>query len=206
LQSEILKIGFLASGNGSSARAVMAAIDDGRLPAEARLMVSNRREAAALDYARSRGVAALHIPTLPDAGAADAALAAAMQDHGVRFIVLSGYLRLLGPRVLAAYEGRILNIHPGLLPSFGGAGMYGLRVHEAVIAAGARESGATIHLVDGEYDHGAKVAEMRVAVEPGETAAELQAKITAQEPGFFVETLRRIALGEIVLPGAAVSS
>ena len=77
-----------------------------------------------------------------------------MQRHEVEVICLAGYMKKLGTEVLAAYEGRILNIHPALLPKFGGQGMYGMRVHEAVLAAGERESGATVHLVDEEYDHG----------------------------------------------------
>jgi phosphoribosylglycinamide formyltransferase-1 len=195
-----LKLGFLASGNGSSARAMILAAEAGRLDAEPRLLVSNRRDAPALEFARAHGVAAMHIATLPDAAAADEQLASALATHEVDFVVLSGYLRLLGPQVLARYRGRILNIHPGLLPRFGGHGMYGMRVHEAVIAAGVSESGATIHLVDGEYDHGAVVAQRIVPVMPDDTAASLQARIVAQEPEFFVETLISIAAGELTLP------
>lgn len=196
-----LKLGFLASGNGSSARAIIAACRTGRLAAEPRLLVSNRREAPALEFAQAEGVAALWISTVPDADAADLRLVEALEAHGVELVILSGYLRLLGPRTLARYENRILNIHPGLLPRFGGAGMYGMRVHEAVIAAGVAESGATIHLVDGEYDHGAIVSQSSVPVAPGETAADLQAKVVAQEPEFFVQTLEAILSGKCLLPG-----
>lgn len=195
----MLNLGFLASGNGSSARAIIQAAADGRLAARPKLLVSNRKDAPALDYARERGVAAMHIATVPDADAADARLVEALVAHNVDFLILSGYLRLLGPQVLARFQGCILNIHPGLLPAFGGHGMYGLRVHEAVIAAGVSESGATIHLVDGEYDHGAVVAQRIVPVEVSDTPASLQARITAQEPEFFVETLVRIADGDLVL-------
>lgn len=195
----MLNLGFLASGNGSSARAIIQAAADGRLAARPKLLVSNRKDAPALDYARERGVAAMHIATVPDADAADARLLEALVAHNVDFLILSGYLRLLGPQVLARFQGRILNIHPGLLPAFGGHGMYGLRVHEAVIAAGVSESGATIHLVDGEYDHGAVVAQRIVPVEVSDTPASLQARIAAQEPEFFVETLVRIADGDLVL-------
>src|SRR5581483_2038162 len=114
-------------------------------------------------------------------------------------VVLSGYLRQLGPRTLGRFQGRVLNIHPGPLPAFGGHGMYGRRVHEAVIAAGAPESGIAIHLVDEEYDRGPVIAQMAVPVEPGDTPQMLEARVTALEPGFFVQTLRRIAAGEIVL-------
>jgi phosphoribosylglycinamide formyltransferase-1 len=203
LSSQHLKIGFLASGTGSSARAVTAAIEAGELAGEVRLMVSNNRSAAALDYARERGVPALCIPTKDAPEAADAKIAAAMAEHGVELIVMSGYLRRLGPHTLARYAGRILNIHPGPLPEFGGEGMYGRRVHEAVLAAGAPQSGIVIHLVDEEYDHGAPVARKSIPVVQDDTAETLEARVRAAEPGFFVETLQRLSRGELQLPSAA---
>lgn len=162
-------------------------------------MVSNNKSAPALAFAAEQGIAALAIPTQADPQAADARLAEAMVAHGVELIVLSGYLRQLGPQIQARYARRILNIHPGPLPQFGGHGMYGRRVHEAVIAAGVAESGIVIHRVDGDYDRGPAVARRSVAVEPGDTAETLEARVTGLEPGFFVETLSRIAAGEIVL-------
>jgi phosphoribosylglycinamide formyltransferase-1 len=195
-----LKLGFLASGNGSSARAIVAAIGAGDLAAEARLLVSNNKSAPALQFAAEAGVPALHIATQADPDGADARLAEVMTKHGVEVIVLSGYLRQLGPRTLARYAGRILNIHPGPLPAFGGHGMYGRRVHEAVIAAGVAESGVCIHLVDEEYDRGPVIARRSVPVAPGDAPETLEARVTALEPQFYVETLRRIAEGAIVLP------
>jgi phosphoribosylglycinamide formyltransferase-1 len=195
-----LKLGFLASGNGSGARAIVAAIGAGDLAAEARLLVSNNKSAPALQFAAEAGVVALHIATQADPAAADARLAEAMMKHGVEVIVLSGYLRQLGPQTLARYAGRILNIHPGPLPAFGGHGMYGRRVHEAVIAAGVAESGVCIHLVDEEYDRGPVIARRSVPVAAGDTRETLEARVTAVEPQFYVETLRRIAEGAIVLP------
>ena len=97
-----------------------------------------------------------------------------MQRHEVEVICLAGYMKKLGAEVLAAYEGRILNIHPALLPKFGGQGMYGMRVHEAVLAAGERESGATVHLVDEEYDHGRVLAQEKVPVKAEDTPETLQ--------------------------------
>lgn len=196
-----LKLGFLASGNGSSARAIVGAARAGELAVEPRLMVSNNRSAAALAFAAEAGIAALHIPTQADPDAADARLTSAMTEAEVELVVLSGYLRQLGPRILQRYAGRILNIHPGPLPQFGGHGLYGRRVHEAVIAAGAAESGICIHLVDEEYDRGPVIARRSVPIEPGDTAEALEARVTGLEPGFFVETLRAIVAGEIVLPG-----
>jgi phosphoribosylglycinamide formyltransferase-1 len=195
-----LKIGFLASGSGSSARAITAALAAGELSGEVRLMISNNKSAAALEFAREQGVPTLCIPTQADPAAADARIAAAMAEHGVELIVMSGYLRRLGPATLARYAGRILNIHPGPLPEFGGEGMYGRRVHEAVLAARVPASGIVIHLVDEEYDHGAPVARQTVPIELGDTAEDLEARVRAAEPGFFVETLQRIARGELALP------
>jgi phosphoribosylglycinamide formyltransferase-1 len=125
-----------------------------------------------------------------------------MRERGVEVIVLSGYLRRLGPRVLEGYAGRILNIHPGPLPEFGGHGMYGPRVHEAVIAAGVPASAIVIHAVDEEYDHGPELARRVVPVEPGDSPMALETRIKAAEPAFFVETLKRIAEGELELPSA----
>ena len=197
-----LKLGFLASRNGSSARAICDAIANGQLTAEARLVVSNKRDAGALVWAAAAGIPALCVPTIADPDGADARLATALEDHGVELLVLSGYLRHLGPRTLAAYAGRILNIHPGPLPQFGGEGMYGARVHAAVIAAGVPESAVVIHLVDEIYDNGPEVTRRAVAVQPDDTAETLEARVTGLEPAFFVETLQRIARGELALPKA----
>ncbi len=193
------KIGFLASGNGSSAQAIVAAARAGELAAEPRLMVSNRKDALALAFARETGIPALCIPTQADPEAADRRLADAMASHGVELIVMSGYLRRLGPQTLRRYARRILNIHPGPLPAFGGEGMYGRRVHDAVIAAGVSESAVVIHVVDEEYDHGPVVARQTVPLRPGETAETLEARVRALEPAFFVEVLKGVANGHIVL-------
>ena len=195
-----LKLGFLASRNGSGMRAVVGAIEAGRLAAEARLLVANRPGVAALAFAEARDMPAQVIPTLPDPDAADAALATALQDAGAQLIVLSGYLRRLGPKTLAAYPNRILNIHPALLPSFGGEGMYGRRVHEAVATAGVAVTGATVHIVDADYDQGPVVASRRVPLAPGDDAETIERKVTAIEPALLVETLQRICEGTLVLP------
>jgi phosphoribosylglycinamide formyltransferase 1 len=193
-------LAFLASNNGSSMRAVIQAIEAGELTAKPVLAVSNRKQAPALEFARAHGVETLVIPTLSDPDAADAKLAEALTFAGADLVILSGYLRRLGPRTLAAYAGRALNIHPALLPKFGGEGMYGRRVHEAVIAAGERISGASVHVVDAEYDHGPVLARLEVPVLLDDSAEALEARVIAAEPGLFVETLRRIAIGELALP------
>jgi len=195
-----LKLGFLASNNGSSMRAIVLAIEAGALGAEARLVVSNKREAPALAFAEAHGVPTEVIPTAKDPDAADARLAAALQASGVELVVLSGYLRKLGPKTLAAYAGRVLNIHPGPLPRFGGRGMYGRRVHEAVAAASLSASEVTVHVVDGEYDHGPTVMALPVPLAAGDDAATIEAKVTAAEAGVFVDVVRRITEGSLTLP------
>jgi phosphoribosylglycinamide formyltransferase-1 len=195
----VIALACLASNNGSSLRAIVQAIAAGDLRASLRLVVSNKREAPVLDFARAHGVPARHIPTVADPDRADARLEAELVACGAQLVVLSGYLRKLGPRVLTAFPGRVLNIHPGPLPRFGGEGMYGRRVHEAVLAAGVAVSGATVHLVDEVYDHGPVVARVEVPVLPGDTAQSLEARVMAAEPGLFVETLRRIADGRLDL-------
>jgi phosphoribosylglycinamide formyltransferase-1 len=200
LKTQRLKLGFLASNNGSGMRAILGAIAAGDLDAEARLAVSNRKDAPALAFAAAHGVTTRFIPTVGDPEAADVALAAVLQGAGVELVVLSGYLRRLGPRTLAAYASRVLNVHPALLPKFGGPGMYGRRVHEAVAAAGDAVSGATVHVVDAEYDHGPPVAAVEVPLAPGDDAAAIEAKVTAAEPGLLVDVLRRISEGTLSLP------
>lgn len=192
-------LGFLASGAGSSAREIVGSIRAGELAAEPRLLVVNTRKAAAVEWSQAEGVPSLCVPTAADPDGADARLAEALGAHGVELVVLSGYLRRLGPKTLHRYAGRILNIHPGPLPRFGGQGMYGRAVHEAVLDAGLSETEIVIHLVDEEYDHGPSLARRSVPVEPGDTPETLEARVKAAEPAFFVETLKRIAAGELEL-------
>lgn len=202
----MMRLAFLASNNGSSLRAIVAEIDAGLLAAEACLVVSNRAQAPALGFARDRGIAAAHVATLPDPVAADERLAGLLADAGANLIVLSGYLRKLGPRVLEAFAGRILNIHPALLPKYGGLGMYGRRVHEAVLAGGEAFTGASVHLVDDDYDHGQVLAQVRIPVQPDDTPQSLERKVVAAEPGLYIELLQKIARGEgapIKLEGSA---
>lgn len=200
--NETLKLGFLASHSGSSMRAIVQAIADGVLRAEARIVISNNGDSAALAFARERGIATRHISgkTAGSAEAADRAIADALTGAGVTLLILSGYLRPVGPETLARFSGRILNIHPALLPAYGGQGMYGGRVHAAVIASGETETGCTIHLVDGQYDHGQVISQRRVAVDPGDTPETLAARVMAVEPGLFVETLREIAGRGSIVP------
>ncbi len=183
-------------------RAIVHAIEHHVLKAEAKIVISNNSQSPALVFAQEHHVPTRHISaTSLGAGQdADTALEAALVDAGADTLVLSGYMRKLGPRVLSRYAGRILNIHPGLLPRFGGQGMYGMNVHRAVLAAGERTSGITIHLVDEEYDHGPQIASRKILLMPGDTAETLAARVQAAEPEFFVEILRKLADGSLPWP------
>jgi len=197
-----VKLGFLASHHGSNVQAVVDACRAGRLTATPCVVISNNGESEALARARRQGIARYHLSgvTHPAPGQLDAAIVDALSRHGVELVVLAGYMKKLGPSTLARYHGRVLNIHPALLPRFGGPGMYGRHVHEAVLAAGERETGITIHLVDGEYDHGPILAQCRVDVRDGDTAASLAERVLAREHAFLVETLDRILRRDLILP------
>ena len=183
-------------------RAIVAAIEARRLAAKACLVASNRAGAPALEFARVHEIKALCIPTIADPATADNRLSEALVERQIDLVILSGYLRKVGPATLGAFDGRILNIHPSLLPDFGGPGMYGRRVHEAVVASGVKVSGASVHRVDSEYDHGEVIARLEIPLAPGETAESLEAKVTAAEPALFVSTLTAIAEGRLQLSGA----
>ena len=183
-------------------RAIVAAIRAGELDAEARLLVSNNGDCPALQFARANGIANRHISATTEGSAesADSAMTAAMRDAGAELIVLSGYMRKLGPQVLQRFAGRILNIHPALLPRYGGQGLYGRRVHDAVKAAGDTVSGATVHVADSEYDTGPILAQQTIALDAGDAAEDIERKVMAIEPPLFVQTLRGIASGALTLP------
>ncbi len=196
------RLGFLASHRGSNMQAIIAACHSGRINAEPVLVISNNRDAMALQRAASAGVPATHLGAgdFPDAQALDRAIAAELKQQQVDLVILAGYMKRLGPLVLAAFPNRVINIHPGLLPRYGGKGMYGGRVHAAVVAAGDKETGITVHLVDGEYDHGATLAEQRVPVLPGESAEELAARMLPMEHEMYVNTISAIVTGRIPMP------
>lgn len=196
-----LRLGFLASHGGSNLQSILDAIATGELPARACLVICNNSQARALERAAAAGVPGLHLSgsTHPDPAAHDEAMLEALRRHDVNLVVCAGYMRKVGSRVLAAFPQRVVNIHPALLPRFGGQGMWGLHVHEAVLAAGETETGVTIHLVDQAYDHGPILAQARVPVLPGDTPETLQARVLETEHRLYPDTLRRIALGEIDL-------
>jgi phosphoribosylglycinamide formyltransferase-1 len=197
-----MNLGFLASGRGSNMQAVIDACKSGRLNGSPRIVISNNSASGALERARREGVANAHLSSVthPEADALDRAICDTLRCHAVDLVVLAGYMKKIGPETLGAYAGRIVNIHPALLPRFGGKGMYGARVHRAVLASGVQETGVTVHIVDAQYDHGPILAQRRVPVRAGDTVESLAQRVLEQEHDLLVETLVRIASGDIVLP------
>lgn len=187
------RIALLGSGSGTTAARVIDATQDGTIDAVACLVVGNNSRAGIFTVASDRGVPTAHLSsaTHPEPDELDGAILAALEDAGADVVVLAGYMRKLGPRTLAAYEGRILNTHPALLPAYGGQGMYGDRVHAAVLADGATSTGATVHLVTAEYDEGPIVAQAGVPVEPGDDLDALRARVQAAEKALLVDVLAR---------------
>jgi len=197
-----LKLGFFASGRGSNMQAVIDACNAGILDAKACAVISNNSESEALARASREHISFYHLSskTHPQPDQLDDAILSALRQHKVELVILAGYMKKLGNKTLSAYQGRVINIHPALLPKYGGAGMYGMYVHKAVIAAGDPETGVTIHLVDREYDHGDILAQCRLPVMQGDTAVILAERVLVREHSFLVETLKRIIDGEIALP------
>ncbi|MCB1646266.1 MAG: phosphoribosylglycinamide formyltransferase [Pseudomonadales bacterium] len=188
------RLGILASHRGSNFQAILDACHRGELAAETRVAISNNSGSLALERARKEGIPALHISgvTHPDPNAQDLAILTALREYGVELVVTAGYMKKLGPQTLEAFAGRIVNIHPSLLPRHGGHGMFGMNVHRAVIAEGDRETGITIHYVDGDYDTGPVIDQISIPVAIDDTPESLADKLIDLEHDFLVQTLKKI--------------
>ncbi len=189
-----MKLGFLASHGGSAARHLVEACRAGELNATPVALVSNNSRSPALAWARDAGLTVAHLSSAkyPDPDALDAAILDVLVGAGADTLILSGYMREIGPRVLTHFAGRLVNIHPSLLPRHGGRGMYGDRVHEAVLASGDPESGATVHLVTAGIDEGPVLAQARVPVLPGDDLASLKARVQATEGELMLRAVRSL--------------
>lgn len=199
-----MRIGILASGGGSNLQAILShfekepALRAGRVV----LVASNRGDSGALIRAQSAGTPTHVISDSTDG----AALLDALSNAAVELLVLAGYLRLVPQAVVDAFAGRMLNIHPALLPAFGGHGMYGLRVHEAVIRSGAKLTGVTVHFVDAEYDRGAIAAQWPVPVLTEDTPQSLAARVLQVEHQLYPIAIEAVASGALSLgPDGRVS-
>jgi formyltetrahydrofolate-dependent phosphoribosylglycinamide formyltransferase len=185
----LVRVAVLASGGGTNLQALLDACGPA-VPMRVTRVVSNRADAGALERARAAGIPAVVLRDPADA----AELLAALGDADL--VVLAGYLKLIPAAVVARFRRRMINIHPALLPAFGGPGMYGHRVHAAVLASGATETGVTVHYVDEQYDRGPIIAQRTVPVLPGDTAETLAARVLAIEhellPQVVLELARRL--------------
>lgn len=197
-----MNIGILASHEGTTMQAVVDACRRGDLSARVVIMISNNRESTALKIAERSGVKSRYLSSTnyPHPEELDATICGQLVSEKVDIVLLAGYLKKTGPITLSKFSGRIFNIHPALLPKYGGKGMYGRHVHQAVLEAGEPETGVSVHLVDAEYDTGPIVAQCRVPVERGDSIATLSARVHERELVFVVEVLRDMVDNTIELP------
>lgn len=186
-----LRLGVLVSGSGTNLQSMIDAVENGTLKSQIVCVISNKEEAYGLERARKHQIPAYFIN--PKEEGYDKKLLETLKKEQVELVVLAGYLKILNQELIHAYSKRIINIHPSLLPKFGGKGFYGLHVHEAVIEAGEKESGATVHYVDAGIDTGQILIQKKVAVEIDDTPESLQKKILNQiEHKILVEAIQKL--------------
>jgi phosphoribosylglycinamide formyltransferase-1 len=188
-----MKISFLASHGGSSAKFLIAAMRAGKLAAEPGVLITNNRDSAIFHWCLDNGIDVRHISAKTHRGEqnVDEAIALVLKEAGSDLVVCSGYMKTIGPHTLHVFSGRILNIHPALLPKYGGKGMYGDHVHTAVLQAADRESGATVHVVSEGLDEGPIVLQRQVPVRDGDTLETLRARVQAVEPQLYLDALKK---------------
>ncbi len=201
-----MRLAIFASGGGSNFQAIVDASERGHLRAKVVLCVTNNRGAGVIERAENHSIPVLRIsPTdYDDSRMYVSKLLDELNGYGVDFIALAGYMKMIPAEIVERYTGRMLNIHPALLPAYGGRGMYGMRVHRAVIAAGEKTSGATVHLVDEEYDTGPVVLQYSVPVLREDTAESLAARILEVEHRLYPDALALFADDRIEIEGRTV--
>ncbi len=194
-----LRLGVLISGGGTTLENFLREQNAGRLPVEIAVVIASRQGIRGIEVAERAGLPVVDVQRKkhPSTEAFSQAVFKHLREGRVDLVTLAGFLSLI--RIPDDYAGRVMNIHPALLPAFGGKGFYGNAVHEAVLVAGESESGATVHIVDEVYDHGPVLAQTRVPVLAGDTAASLAARILEREYVIYTETLQKIASGDIAL-------
>ncbi len=194
-------LGFLASHNGSNMQAIINACKNKTLNASPAVLISNNADSVALQRAKQESIPYYHLSlkTHNNFENLDNEILKVLIKHNVNLVILAGYMKKLGPKVLNYYKSRILNIHPALLPKYGGLGMYGKNVHKAVLAANEKETGITVHLVDSEYDTGKIINQCKMPVFCNDTVETLSNRVLEQEHLFFIETLQKINEGIIKL-------
>ena len=191
----MFKIGVMASGGGSNFKAIIDRIGEGDLEAQCKFLITNNGGCGAVSHAESYGIPVYHISgkTHPDTAAYEAALLDVIDRYDIDLLILAGYMKALPVSIIKRLPDRILNIHPSLLPKYGGKGFWGIHVHEAVIAAHDTESGPTVHLVSDEIDKGRILAQTLLPVEDGDTSETLAARVLVQEHALYWKTIRDYA-------------
>ena len=201
-----IRTAVFVSGGGTNLQALIDAQEAGQIDGEIVLVLSNASKAYALERARKHGIEAKFI-SKKQAGSDEAfndAILAELRRVGAELVVLAGYLRIVGAQVVRAYEHRIINIHPALIPSFCGPGMYGHHVHEAVLAYGAKISGATTHFVDEQVDHGGVIMQASVPVLEDDTPDTLAARVLTVEHRILPESVSLFCAGKLGVDGRRV--
>ena len=197
----IRNIGFLASHQGTNMQCIIDACKAETLDAKPAAVISNNGDSGALKRACNEGIPAYHISSIryPDPNVLDCTIRDTLLSHEVDLVVLAGFMKKVGPMTIKAFKGRIINIHPALLPKFGGEGMYGTNVHEKVLASGDKETGVTIHQVTGAYDRGAILAQQKVSIYKDDTVDTLANRVLITEHKVYVDTIKKIVDGKICL-------
>ena len=189
----LFNLAVLISGSGSNLLAVIDAVDTGTIPnAKVALVVSSREGVFGLERAEKHGITNMVIDRLDTEKLLDT-----LKAHNIDGIILAGYLTVLAPEVIEAYNGKIINIHPALLPSFGGKGFYGIKVHQAVLASGEKYTGATAHIVDCGIDTGAILVRGVIPVMPDDTAESLQKRVLEIEHVVLVKAVKALVEGKV---------
>jgi phosphoribosylglycinamide formyltransferase-1 len=204
MTSPTLRIAVLLSGSGTSLENLLEHIDSGAVPGRVEIVIASKEKAFGLERARRRGIPAVAVVRKrhPEAGAFNDALHAALDDHEVDLVLLLGFLSPFETR--GKFDGRTMNVHPALIPAFCGKGFYGHRVHEAVLEAGVKLTGATVHFVDAEYDHGPIILQEAVPVQDDDTPDTLAARVQASERRLVPEAVRLFAEGRLTIDGRRV--
>ena len=196
-----LNIGILASHGGSNLQAIVDACKSEIIIATPVVVISNNSKSGALRRAKNEGIPCFHISKslYDDDNEVDYQITQKLLLYEVDLIVLAGYMKRLGELIMSTFKDRIVNVHPSLLPKFGGKGMYGIKVHESALEAGDHKTGVTIHKVQGEYDRGTILAQAEVQIRENDTPSSLRDRVLIVEHELYVETLREISLGGIKL-------
>jgi formyltetrahydrofolate-dependent phosphoribosylglycinamide formyltransferase len=199
-----LRLAVLLSGSGTTLQNLIDLAAAGQLPAEIVLVVASRRDAFGLERARQAGIptAVLRPRDFPSGAEFTAGVFGKVEEAGAELVCLAGFMVKIG--LPARWANRVMNVHPALLPAFGGQGMYGHFVHEAVLAAGCKVTGASVHFVDREYDHGPIILQKPVEVRGDDTAETLAARVQAAEREIYPEAVRLFAAGRLAVEGRRV--